>query len=293
MKFLQLQLLAIAVVVFVGAQTAQAQFSSGFEDLSASLNGTVLTGQDGYYLPSGTNNTDLYAYTYTDNVLGLPQNPSGGSNFIAGTGPGFPTYGRAQRDVDLSFEGRWTLAFDTAATFDGSLPASQYIGSFSMQPFPGSSSFIAFFQWADPFAADAWNASYTWFTEEGFQVIEVIPDADFQNLPVDAWYRWETDVDFVFNKIREVRLTDLDSGTTFTYQPVDRYMEGGAAGSGAPTGFRFFAGGSDSGNYLAFDNLSLDAIPELTVPALGGLALWLLMISLAVLGSVSLRSRFA
>ena len=77
-------LLVAAGAAMVMASAASAQFETEFEapTYPGSADGTVLTGQDGWYLPSGI---DQHVYTYTDNVLGLPANPNGGDQFIGGT----------------------------------------------------------------------------------------------------------------------------------------------------------------------------------------------------------------
>ena len=73
---------SIAACMLV-APAAFAQYQSDFDGLMASADGTVLTGQDGYYLPNATS-TDFEAYSYSANTLRLPQNPTGGTQFIAG-----------------------------------------------------------------------------------------------------------------------------------------------------------------------------------------------------------------
>ena len=75
-------LLAGAAGLFVLATNAAAQYSSTFEGLSASAAGTVLTGQDGYYIPAGTTSVDFLAYTYAGNALGAPSNPGGAFSLV-------------------------------------------------------------------------------------------------------------------------------------------------------------------------------------------------------------------
>src|SRR5689334_17783511 len=55
---------------------------TGFENppYSGSGAGVILTGQDGWILPAGS--ADQNVYTYAGNALGLPQNPTGGLQFI-------------------------------------------------------------------------------------------------------------------------------------------------------------------------------------------------------------------
>ncbi len=246
------------LTALIPVSIASAQYTSDFEKLSASAAGTAVTGQGGYYIPPGTTSVDFLAYTYAGNTLGFPANPAGGQNFIAGTGPASSTYARAQINTPYRARfGVWTAAFDIAANFQGTLPTAQNAGSFSVQPFPGSQSFIALARWTDTATAANWNADYIRFDAAGNQVTTVIPDTNFQTLATNSWYRWETDFDLGTNQIVEVRLTDLTSMTAWTHTPKDWYLDGGAAGNAIPTGFRFFGGGSVAGNTLAFDNPSV------------------------------------
>lgn len=241
------------------AAPALAQYDSGFEGLTASAAGTVLTGQDGYYLPAGTMNVDFLAFTYAGNALSVPAHPNGGDIFIAGTGPGSPTFARAQRDLTYgSGTGTWRIGFDVLALYTGVLPSAQNLGSVSVQPFPGSQSFIALATWSDATTATNWDANYIWFDAAGTQLTEAVPNPAFQNLAVGQWYRWETDIDLTTNRILAVRIVDLTTNAVSSHAPADRYLEGGTLGSATPTGFRFFAGGGVAGNTLAFDNPSID-----------------------------------
>lgn len=202
-------------------------------------------------------------YEYFGNALGLPQNPFGGDQFVAGTGPGGGQFARSQRDISYgSASGLWTVSFDVAVTFTGQLPTAQNVGSFSTQEFPGDATFISLARWVDPNTATNWNADYVWFDAANNQLIEEVPDPGFQNLRVQHWYRWSTTFDFDTNLITEVSLTDLTTSVTVTHNPVDRYLFGGAGGAPVPTGFRFFAGAlNNPGNTMAFDNLDINPVP--------------------------------
>src|SRR5690606_22978882 len=87
-----------ALAGLASAGVAGAQYSSDFEGLTASAAGELLTGQDAFYIPVAES-TDFRAYTYMDNVLGIPQNPGGGDQFVAGEGGTSPAFARAQRDI--------------------------------------------------------------------------------------------------------------------------------------------------------------------------------------------------
>ena len=250
-------------LILVGcvASVANAQYSTDFESLIASADGTILSGQDGFYIPPDTVSVDYLAFTYAGNNLGIPANPTGGSQFVAGTGPaGDPelAFARAQRDVSYAGADVWTVAYDICPTFTGTLPTAQNLGSFSTQLFPAEATFILLARWTDVNTAENWNADMVWFNEIGDQLTEEIPDPNFQGLAVNQWYRQSATFDLATNQILEITLTDLTSGETFIHLPTDRYLNGGSGGGlPTPSGFRFFAGGSVAGNTLAFDNLEI------------------------------------
>lgn len=265
---------------------AVAQYGSDYEDFTASPDGTPLTGQGGYVLPAPETSVDFLVYSYLGNPLGIPANPYGGQKFVGGTGPAGGFYARAQLTPDPGMygdaSGQWTVSYDIAAAFTGVRPTAQNLGSFSLQPeanplAPTSTGFVALAQWTDPATAVAWNANYIAYDAAGNYIYPaVVPDAAFQNLDIEHWYRWSTTFDFDTNRIIEVSLMDLVTGDTATVELEDWYLGGGAAGGlAAPTGFRYFAGGGVAGNTLAFDNVSV--IPEpaglTTLAALGLLVL--------------------
>jgi len=238
------------------------QVSQSFGGLAASPAGTVLTGQGpgaGFYLPPAPTSTDFLVYTYANNTLGIPQSPVGGCEFAAGTGPGGGTYARAQVDSGLPAGAQLTAAFDVCcAPYGGpSLPATQNIGSFSMQPFPGGQSFIALARWSDPNTATTWDADFLYFDANGVQQLGQIPVPGFQNLAVNAWHRWTVDFDLTTNLITQITLADYAVGSGPGYTPTGWYLSGGSAGSAPPTGYRLFAGGGAAGNTLAFDNICI------------------------------------
>jgi hypothetical protein len=255
-------LLAASSFASIGA----AQYSTDFESLNGSASGVLLTGQDGYYIPA-VGGIDFLVYTYAGNVLGLPSNPAGGNQFTAGnTGANFA---RAQRNVTYGAgTGVWTAAVDVCASFNGTLPAADNLGSFSLQPaVAGTKYFTALARWVNTATATNWNADYVYFDAAGIQVTASVHNPGFQNLSVNHWFRWETKFDFDTNRILEVRLTDLTTSSTVVHSPADWFMDGGAAGTGnqAPTAFRFFSGGGGApvipGNVMAFDNLNIVAPP--------------------------------
>lgn len=267
---------AIAAVCLLAAPVASAGYISGFEGLNASPAGTILTGQDGYYLPSGVDSVDFLAFTYAGNALGFPQNPNGGSQFVGGTGPANAVYARAQRDVQYGDgTGVWTIGYDFAASYLGSGVSGQNVGSVSTQLYPDEATFIHLFSWVDPNNPVSFNAFYMAFDAGGTAHAQPgnSPGPEWENLDINHWYRSWTAFDLDSNMILEVGLIDLTTGIESTYTPADWYLAGGQAGGfGPPTGFRFFAGGSVAGNTMGFDNIGIVPGPAaLALLGLGGL----------------------
>ncbi|MAG57348.1 MAG: hypothetical protein CMJ83_13730 [Planctomycetes bacterium] len=267
---------AVACAVVLAAPVC-AQYATAFEAVTASGAGTILTGQgattqtgpQGYYIPAGTTSSDFNAYTYSGNALGIPQNPTGGCQFVAATGPAGSTFARSQLDITYP-GGAVTCAFDICASYTGALPAAQNLGSFSAQPFPGAATFIALARWADVATATNWTADYVYYDTAGVQTLAPVPNPGFQGLDVNTWYRWETDIDIATNAITDVRLTNLSTGVVASQSlaGANWYLEGGAAGGfPPPAGFRFFAGSSSTpGNTLAFDNVCVNSVGSCPAP---------------------------
>jgi hypothetical protein len=247
-------------VVLCACAGAAAQHSDGYESgYSASATGEILNGQNGYYNPvAGSDSANVY--TYAGNSLGFPQNPTGGSNFVGGTGAG-ATLIRSQKDITYP-SGVVTIGFDIAAKYTGTLPGAQNLGSMSTQPYPANpGTFIQLARWTDPATAETWSADYVWHDSAGTSLTEAVGDPGFQNLRTDHWYRWTTAIDMATNQIVEVTLTDLTSGTTAVHNPLDRYGLGGSAGVPSLTGYRWFVGSTVAGNTLGFDNLEIVPAP--------------------------------
>ncbi|MFG0282980.1 MAG: hypothetical protein ACF8R7_01035 [Phycisphaerales bacterium JB039] len=257
-------------VVLCACAGAVAQHSDGYESgYTASASGVELNGQNGYYNPvAGSASANVY--TYAGNTLGFPQNPTGGENFVGGTGPG-PAFIRSQKDVTYP-TGVVTVAFDIAAKFTGAAgTAAQNLGSMSTQPYPTNpGTFIQLARWTDPATASTWNADYVWTDAVGTSLTEAVADPGFQNLRTDHWYRWSTTIDMATNQILEVSITDLTTMTTASHNPVDRYGVGGAGAVPSLTGYRWFVGSTVEGNTLGFDNIEI--IPAPAALGLFGLA---------------------
>jgi hypothetical protein len=249
----------LLLALLVAAPVAGADYISGFETLNGAPDGIILTGQDGYYLPV-SESVDFLVYTYAGNTLGLPANPEGGDQFIAGTGPGGTTYCRAQRDVSFDETVHWKLTYDFAAAYLGQPPSANNLGSFSIRSSDTAVNYIHLMSWVDPNDPTLYNAFYLAYDASGTQFLQPgeSPGFSWESLELNHWYRAWTVIDLDLNMILEVGIMDLTTGIPEVYAPTDWYLEGGAAGgSGPPTSIRFFAGGSVEGNVLAFDNIDV------------------------------------
>lgn len=248
--------------IWVTASAGLAQFSSNFEfPIYASVQ--KLTGQEGWTL--ALNSEDYFVYRYDFPPFGIPPNPAGGQQFVAGAS--MPAkLARAQRDVPFALGNRFVIGYDVLVRYLGALPAAERAGSFSMQPFVEQFAVIAGFNqvavFTDPSTALHWNASYTIYDEAGFQVIGVgpTPGPAFENLHVNRWYHITTTIDFSTNRIVNVTIGDPGARTFACAQPENWYLGGGAAGGlPRPHAIRLFSGGfSLVGDMLmAWDNVEI------------------------------------
>lgn len=256
--------LGAIALLFCAASIASAQYETGFENISGSPSGVVLTGQDGYYIPSGTTSIDFNCYTYSGNALGYVQNPDGGSQFISGVGPGNGTFARAQRDIDYIFDpGVWKFEYDMACQFLLTGVSTNNIGSFSVR-FSNANNLNAYIHlasWVDPNNPTSFNFFYLAYDAAGTQFAApgLSPGPGWEGLSLNHWYRLWTTVDLASNLITEVGIIDLTTGIQNTASPSQWYLYGGSAGSGGylPEAHRFFAGGGSDGNTTAWDNLHI------------------------------------
>ena len=245
-----------AVAGLVVAQGATAQYETGFEapTFTGSADGTVISGQDGWYLPP-VGGQDGKVYTYADNVLGLPANPTGGDQFEGGVSDGalFP---RAQHDNDFSTRDEWVLGYDIAPKYTGTFPAAANLASFSLQDSVTQRFFISLNNFEDPNTCTTWKGEYNVYDVNGGALNNQSPGAGWTGLSVEHWYRLTTSVNFATNQVTHVTITDLDTGVT-TEADVDWYLTGGANPNlPLPTGVRCFVGGS-AGDTAGYDNISV------------------------------------
>lgn len=247
----------VVVAILLICATANATLVTGFETPDYATG--VLTGQNGWTMPSGT---DYLVYSYAGNALGVSTNPYGGEQFIGGAAQASSVFPRAQHDEAFAGGGVWTLQYDMTALYRGVLPSAHNLGSSSLQPSASARFWQTLEQWNDLATATNWHSWYMVATAAG--VMDAAPGrspgAAWDNLNPNNWYRQWTTFDFTTNMVTEVGITDLMTGVTSVYNPTDWYLAGGATPTQPmPTALRLFAGGAE-GNVMAWDNVSM--VPE-------------------------------
>jgi len=267
---------SLAVAVLACA-LASAQYQTGFEPptFTGSAAGTILTGQDAFYIPAGTVSTDQLVFTYAGNALGIPAHPTGGgTQFVAAESPGGGTYPRGQRDITWTSTGQWLVSYDVCAAYDGDPNQTvNNIGSFSVQPYVTPSTaeaYIHLASWTAPGTGDlTWQAGYIASNAAGGEDPQPgrFPGPEWQGLSLYTWYRFTTLIDFDANLIIEASITNLSTGASTTVDLSDQgYYLSGSDGGTQPTGFRFFCGGAQAvglpGNIIAWDNLYIGPPPS-------------------------------
>ena len=113
---------------------AQDGYDTGFEGFYCSPSGWPLAGQDGFSVPAVAGSIDSNCYTYWGNILGVPQNPNGGSSFVAGRSLGGTSFARSQRAIPAPSGRGLRVDFDVCCTYLGSVAPTNNIGSLSFQP---------------------------------------------------------------------------------------------------------------------------------------------------------------
>jgi hypothetical protein len=256
----------LAVLWLAAARSAVAQIQTGFEPPDSYVGsdvGTVLTAQNGWYLPASSDLvfSDFSVFTYDGNAFGLPVNPAGATQFIGGQAFGDGTFPAAQLDFDWSAQAQWTVEYDFAAHFTGTLPSPGDLGSFSLQPGGPivGANFIASNMWADTPGGTTWNALYIVYDADGNQTAALSPGDAWTNLAMDNWYHQSTTFDLSLDMITSVSITDLTTGATTTVTPDGWYLRPDVQ----PTALRFFIAAGDGsfpGNVMGFDNLSITPV---------------------------------
>jgi hypothetical protein len=222
----------------------------GFEapDYNGSAGGTLLTGQQGWINPVA-GSSDFKVYTYAGNTLGIAPHPAGGAaQFAAGRSAGSSAYGRAQHTNNWAADDVWTVTYDILTKYDGTLPATDNIGSFSLQPSATAKYWQSIFQFEDPNTATAWKSGY--FVQEFPNTGPAgIPGPAWRNLAFNHWYRESVNFRFSDRLILSISITDLNTMQTTTVNPGWHLVNQ----AGFPDSFRFFTGGTTAGNITAWD----------------------------------------
>jgi hypothetical protein len=266
----------MAFVAVVGcACAAQAQYSTGFEapTYTGTPGGTSVNGQDGWYTPAVAGSQDGTVNTYIGNTYGFVGNPTGGSQFLV-TRFGNANPARAQHTIDFSAGDIYTASFDFCGDrFGGTLPASNNLGSFSLQNSATARFFQSLYVWDDLATGNAMDANYIFFNAAGVQngASGITPGPAWDALRLNTWYRSSTTWSFNTNQILSISIDNLHDANPATVMDVSAlgwYLAGGANPTQPrPTDIRFFGSGAgDDVNQMGWDNLQI-------VPAPGSLAL--------------------
>jgi hypothetical protein len=267
-----------AAVLFGGSVAALAQSSFSFEAplYTGSAAGTVITGQDGWFVPA-VGGEHGFVSTYSSNRFGIGVNPSGGAQFAVAQRNNI-NFTRAQRAVQYGSNGTTgcvTVCYDFNGRFDSDEPFSDPNGpannlaSVSVQQYPANGC-IFLHIWDDPnLGVDATHSlSVTGFFANGTQIAGrtiIFPGSQFSNIPQNQWMRACIDMDLDTNAITRLEIGQVCAA------PIDRdvvavddpnfgfYLGGGAAGVGPVNEIRLFGGGGGTvgfGNTMAMDNLA-------------------------------------
>ncbi len=278
-----------AVVVCLMASVTFGDFTTGFEapgyngsaagvQLTDILNGEVAAQQD-WYCPAGD---DYYVYTYADNPFGMTAvNPTGGAQFACGELPAnSTTHARGQHDDALTPGMPVLYGFDfnvKSLLEDPTLAPFSNAGSVSPQP--SGDNFISLFHrlGGDPPVNDPGvNYSYSINQIKDAAGADLGQQRISETLLEDHWYRSEMIVDFDTNLVTKITLTDLATSLDIVVlTPADWYLAGGATRTaGMPTSVRMFDfWAADNTNMMAFDNLTVQSVPEpATLCLLGALS---------------------
>ena len=262
------------------AASAQAQYSTNFEPplYTGSAAGTPLAGQDGWYTPPIAGSQDGTVHTYANNAYGFVTNPTGGTQFAV-TRFGNANPSRAQHNFNFNQSDVFTIGYDFCGDrFGGALPASNNIGSFSMQDSVTSQYFQTLMVWDDLNTGNAMDHNYGVFAASGGAIAFVTPpNAAWNALNLNTWYRATTTFSFASHQILSISIDNLHDAAPATSLDVSGlgwYLAGGSASAlPRPTDIRIFGSGAGTNvNQMGWDNLSIVPAPAtLALLGLGGL----------------------
>jgi hypothetical protein len=245
----------MSLCLLLGA-VAHAQLNVSFEppEYVGSGAGTLLTGQQDWYNPVAGSN-DWNVHTYAGNIYGLPADPDGQTQFVAGLSLGGTAYARAQHAFDWSAFDEWMITYDILTQYRGAPPATDNIGSFSLQPSDVGNYLQSLYQFEDQTTPRYWKSGF--LTLEN-PAVGYVPGDAWHNLLFNRWYRESMTFSFDTQLITKISIRDLTTQVTTTMDLNQHLI---APAGVMPTGFRFFTGGTTAGNLTAYDNLII--IPKL------------------------------
>lgn len=266
-----------AVVAFSSLAHGQMFFDFEAPAYTGSAGGTALAGQGAWYTPPVANTNPGTVHTYAGNIYGFVTNPQGGSQFaVTRQGDAPLTSGRAQHPFDFNSADVFTVTYDFAGDrFGGALPASNNIGSFSLQDSATARYFQTLMVWDNTATGNAMDHNYGIFSSTGGAIQFVTPpNPAWDALNLNTWYRSSTTFSFASNRILEISIDNLHDAAPATVLDVsglDWYLAGGASSTlPRPTDIRLFGSGLGANvNQMGWDNVSV-------IPAPGALALGVL-----------------
>ena len=195
-------------------------------------------------------------------LYGVPQNPYGGAQFFAAA-MGDDAYARSQHDYNWAAESIVRISYDFwREVYRRCRRSTTWVAGPCSLPDRSAgrrSTCRACTPGLDTAGGTAIHAGY--LIDENPAAPPAFPGPEWQNLPVDHWFRQTVLVNMEYFKIIECTIQDLTIGGPVTVAHPENwhFINYAVAGGTLPTGFRCFTGGTTAGNFLAWDNFS---IPE-------------------------------
>jgi hypothetical protein len=231
-------------------------YESSFEALAGSAAGTPVSGQDGFFVPQASPaRIDGRIHTYAGNTLGIPQQPLGGSRFLA-CASSATNAAAAQRLLTVPFECEMHIEFDVCVRWLGAgAPPTIEIGSMSLQPSGAAITAELVARWPAGTTSPptTWNADVR--IGPGAGTVVPVTHPAFQGLPVDVWHRWGATVDMRAGTYGELNLTNGQTGVRTLYPLPPGTAPLCLVGSPLADSFRLESAGA-GGTVIAFDRVS-------------------------------------